>query len=328
MARAGISYSNVAKAAAQLASAGKNPTVDTVRAALGGTGSKSTITPLLKQWKAQHGGEMAAANAGLPADLLDVVKGVYERLQEAAGAKVAQARAEYQLAVEEAERIRAALHAETSALGAERDALAAELDSVKAELMREQVNRQRDAVTIAALEADNNGYSQRLADRAAEVKALVDQLTQTRRQFEHFQDAIANQRQEEKHAYEARISRAEQEAATLRGFLQDGREALAVIRSEKVQLEHALVEQHNKATEQSRMLHDATAELAGAREMVSVGHFEVELVTKRLDDAESENARLTALVAKLQAEAASPRRKSNPPAAKGRSTSKAPGGRT
>ncbi|WP_169728165.1 DNA-binding protein, partial [Massilia alkalitolerans] len=52
MARAGILYSHVAKAAAQLTAAGKNATVDTVREALGGTGSKSTIAPMLKQWKA------------------------------------------------------------------------------------------------------------------------------------------------------------------------------------------------------------------------------------------------------------------------------------
>ena len=48
MARAGILYSHVATAAAKLAGEGKNPTVDTVRAALGATGSKSTIAPMLE----------------------------------------------------------------------------------------------------------------------------------------------------------------------------------------------------------------------------------------------------------------------------------------
>ena len=67
MARAGILFSQVVKAATQLAAAGTNPTVDTVRAALGDTGSKGTIAPMLKQWKAQHQGETAAAGAGLPA---------------------------------------------------------------------------------------------------------------------------------------------------------------------------------------------------------------------------------------------------------------------
>ncbi|MDO8774232.1 MAG: DNA-binding protein, partial [Burkholderiaceae bacterium] len=50
MARAGILYSDVAKAASQLADSGKSPTVDTVRDAMGNTGSKSTIAPMLKRW--------------------------------------------------------------------------------------------------------------------------------------------------------------------------------------------------------------------------------------------------------------------------------------
>lgn len=77
MARAGILYSQVAKAAAALAAAGANPTVDTVRAALGNTGSRSTIAPMLKQWKAEYQVDATAAAAGLPADLLEAVRAVY-----------------------------------------------------------------------------------------------------------------------------------------------------------------------------------------------------------------------------------------------------------
>lgn len=54
---------------------------------------------------------------------------------------------------------------------------------------------------------------QRLADRAAEVATLDHQLTQARAQFEHYQDATAAQRTEERQAYEQRIVRLEQELA-------------------------------------------------------------------------------------------------------------------
>ena len=128
-------------------------------------------------------------------------------------------------------------------LGAKYEALAGELTSVKATLAREQVARQKDAVAIAALESDKDGQAQRLADRAAEVRELANHLVQARRQFEHFQDASATQRQDDKSAYEARIARTEQEAATLRTYLQDRSEALAVLRSEKVHLEQTLAEQ-------------------------------------------------------------------------------------
>lgn len=300
MARAGILYSHVAKAAVQLAAAGKNPTVDTVREAMGGTGSKSTIAPMLKQWKAQHEG--AAAGAGLPADLLEAVKGVYERVQEGAKAQVEQLRAEHQLAAQDAARAVEALHAEGRQLGAERQALAGELASLKAALAREQAARQKDAVAIAALESEKDGQAQRLADRAAEVRELADQLAQARRQFEHFQDASATQRQEDKSAYEARIARTEQEAATLRTYLQDSREALAVLRSEKVYLEHTLAEQLDAAREQARKLYEATEALTAAREMASSRHFEMEMAEERLDHAQQANVRLEARLGELEGE--------------------------
>ena len=88
MARAGILYSHVAQAAAKLAAEGKNPTVDSVRLALGSTGSKSTIAPFLKRWKAEHEDVVLAQDAGVPRELLQVVKGLYESLQLDAGKKV------------------------------------------------------------------------------------------------------------------------------------------------------------------------------------------------------------------------------------------------
>ena len=84
--------SQVARAAAQLVAASTNPTVDTVRAALGNTGSKGTTAPMLKQWKAQYQGETAAAGTGLLADLLEAVKGAYQRLEAGAQAQVEQLR--------------------------------------------------------------------------------------------------------------------------------------------------------------------------------------------------------------------------------------------
>ena len=300
MARAGILYSHVAKAAAQLAAAGKNPTVDTVREAMGGTGSKSTITPMLKQWKAQHEGEVAAAGAGLPADLLEAVQGVYERVQEGAKAQVELLRAEHQLAAREAARAMEAMHAERRQLGAEREELAGELASVKAALASEQAARRNDAVAIAALEADKGGQAQRLADRAAEIRELADQLAQARRQFEHFQEASATQRQEDKSAYEARIARTELEAATLRAYLQDSREALAVLRSEKVHWEHTLAEQLDAAREQARKLHEATTAMTAARELASSRQFEAEMAEERLNYAQKANSRLEAHLAELE----------------------------
>ena len=96
MARSGVLYLHVAQAATQLVAAGHNPTIDSIRVALGGTGSKSTIAPLLKRWKAAHPGTLAQAELGLPAELVLALKGLYEKVQAEAAVQLQQAVAAHQ----------------------------------------------------------------------------------------------------------------------------------------------------------------------------------------------------------------------------------------
>ncbi|KQV45115.1 DNA-binding protein [Massilia sp. Root335] len=287
MARAGILYSQVVKAAAALAAAGANPTVDTVRAALG-TGSKSTIAPMLKQWKREHQGETAAAGAGLPADMLEAVKGVYQRLEAGAQEQVEQLRAAHEQARQEATQQLEAERAGGRQLRAEREALAAELAQVKAAFTHERDERQHAAVTIAALRAENDGLTQRLADRAAEVKLLADQLAQARQQFDYYQDKVAEQRQIDRQAAEARIAALERELGAVRSNLQEHREALAVLRGDKAHLENKVAELGEASKAQALQLHEATEALGAAREMANARQLETEIVGQRLDDAEHE----------------------------------------
>lgn len=292
MARAGILYSQVAKAAATLAAAGATPTVDAVRAALGGTGSKSTIAPMLKQWKAEHEGQAVAASTGLPADLLEAVKAVHQRLEAAAQAEVQQLRAAHDLARQEASRELEAERASGRQLRAEREALASELGQVKAALAHERDERQHAAVTIAALRAENDGLTQRLADRAAEVNLLADQLAQARQQLEHFQNKAAEQRQSDRQAAEARIAALEHELEVARGYLGEHREAIAVLRSDKARLEDKVAETGKEGKAQARQLYEAAEALGAARAMASAQRLAAETAAVRLHDAQHEIMRM------------------------------------
>ena len=302
MARAGILYSHVTRAATQLATAGKNPTVDSVREAMGGTGSKSTIAPMLKQWKAEHVGVMAATGVGLPADLLEAVKSVYQRLQEAARAQVDQLHAEHQAAEQGAKRAQDALRGELQHLAIERDALERELAGVKASLVRDQAARQKDAVVIAALEAERDGQAQRLADRAAEVRELAEQLAQARRQFEHFQEMTAEQRQTDRQDWEARTGAVERDLGAARGILQESREALAVVRAEKESLKERL-DSATAARDESIAMNSVLVEqLTVSREDASAQQMQSELTAARLREAWEETAQVRASASALEVE--------------------------
>ncbi len=194
MARTGILYSHLVKAAEKVVSEGKNPTVDSVREALGGTGSKSTIAPLLKRWKAEHQEQLVEVDVGVPAQLLLAVKGVYDKLQADVRQQLELAGAAQALALEVAARRVEQSETECRELSRSNSALLADLNQTKDEFAQLRAEHQVRAVALATLESDKAGLRERLGDRGAEVGALNQQLTQARKQFEHFQEASAAQR--------------------------------------------------------------------------------------------------------------------------------------
>ncbi|MEJ2670307.1 MAG: DNA-binding protein, partial [Gammaproteobacteria bacterium] len=88
MARIGVTYRDIAKAAEAIKIQNLEPTVDRVREHLG-TGSKSTIAPLLKRWRSDNGKLTDVSE--LPNDLVDVVKSLHERVQQMADHRIEQA---------------------------------------------------------------------------------------------------------------------------------------------------------------------------------------------------------------------------------------------
>ncbi len=235
MGRAGIHYSHVAKAAAQLAADGKNPTVDSVREALGSTGSKSTIAPLLKRWKEEHQDVIVGTELGLPAELLQAMKGVYEKLQADVNQQLEQVSETHRIALQAATDQVRQFETNNHLLSEEKAGLSVELKQSQGALAQLQAEHHSQSITLATLQSDNAGLEQRLADRAAEVAALNQQQTQTRLQFEHYQEATAAQRAEERHAAEQRIARLEQDLSGVQQKLQGLQSTIA---QQEMELSH------------------------------------------------------------------------------------------
>lgn len=158
-------------------------------------------------------------------------------------------------------------------------------------------------MTIAALRAEHDGLSQRLADRAAEVKLLADQLAHARQQFEHFQDKAAEQRESDKQAADTRAAALERELAQARVHLGEHREALATLRTEKVHLQARLDEAVAAAAHAGRASLLAE-QLASANEMASAEHMNVEVAEARFNDAGQELAQRDARIQALEQDVA------------------------
>lgn len=269
MARPGIGYAQVADAAAQLTAAGKNPTVDGIREALGGTGSKSTIAPLLKRWKTAHQETVAQAELGLPIELVQALKGVYEKVQAEAAQQREQDTQAHQAELAVLQETLQRVHDERAALHETHEELVRAFAAATAHIEDLQETRQRQEVALASLHSEKLGLEQRLSDRAAEIASLTQQSAQARKHFEHYQEAVGRQRAQERQTAEQRQTRLEQELAetrqrafTQQALLNDAQTQIQRLTADNDHLRQS-VRTAKDALAQSRSAHDqATYQLA------------------------------------------------------------------
>ena len=216
MARAGILYSDVARAATELAAKGEAATVDNVRKMMGDTGSKSTITPMLKRWKEEHQDETQAAKSGLPESILNAVRGVYALLQSDCENKMTALIAEHDALIQAAKTQQAALSDHIESLATNKITLEAQLSATREKLGLIEEKYSALQLKFTGLQSEKEGLTLRLDDRNQEVKELKQKNEVMHHQFEHFQTATANQRADDRRAYEARISQMESELQLVR----------------------------------------------------------------------------------------------------------------
>lgn len=193
MAKAGVTYDDVAAAAEQLAATGASPTVKAIRSILG-SGSSTTILRELQAWKASK--ENPSERLELSPSIANAIAGEIERVSAAV-------RAECEREIEELQNNLADVAAEAEELTAQVSELSGTLDSERsdnlqllgrAEELEREVARQRDEITHARHTLDE------ALTRAAVVPSLEKQL----------QDALS--RLEKEHA--ARIDAEKKLAVT------------------------------------------------------------------------------------------------------------------
>ncbi len=99
--RMGVTCQDVIDVIPKLQELRRNLTVDNVRDLLG-TGSKTTIARLLREWKAQQG--LPAEDDGrLPVELNEAVKSLWENMQRKADAQVTSERQAFEAKTKEVE---------------------------------------------------------------------------------------------------------------------------------------------------------------------------------------------------------------------------------
>lgn len=198
MARAGVTYHDVVKAAEAVKAQGQEPTVDRVREHLG-TGSKSTIAPLLKRWRSDNG--EAADIGGLPNDLIEVVKSLHERVQQLADHRIEQARQEFEALNEEHRKELTNANNTIAQLTARQQDLGDQIARITEEKRLQDKSLEEVRVSLVKAESQRDEALARTNDLKESVSELKQENRDIRDHFEHYQQRTAEDRQQEREQF-------------------------------------------------------------------------------------------------------------------------------
>jgi chromosome segregation ATPase len=327
MARTGVTYFDVSKAATKLVEQDKNPTVDSVRGELG-TGSKSTIGPLLKEWKSKQEGWQGVKETGLPTALISSVKGLYEGLQEEAANKVKEIKESAMQKVN-------AANTQAEEANSKARALAREVTELKEALAS---SKQNNAALSRALQEE--GQSRKVSDiylkSAKEIiesnKSEIEKLDRANQSAQgnigRLMAAAKKQKQEDQDSFdqmrsalersliqarrenESLLSQAEQMAAELREQQERGdqlSQACKQVEDKRRALEVSQEKAESEIKERTAVIANLTAEHSqltdeknNLKETLIAGKIQTGIMQEKLSAADISNEKLHTKIEQLE----------------------------
>lgn len=207
MARAGVTYDEVAQAATQLTEQGKSVTIEAVRAKLH-TGSNTTLSKHLNQWRQHHRG-VTKSEQGLPETLINAVKGLHQAMTEEANSKIETLDAEHANALNAVKSELTLLQQQyNQALQTNR-----QLEQDKAQGIEEKAALERHIEAQKDVsqqqEQEIHLLNERLNDKKADIESLQQQLKHAQTNLEHYREATRQEREQERLSFESKVTQLE-----------------------------------------------------------------------------------------------------------------------
>jgi len=248
MGRNGVTFHDIADTVPKLIELRKTPSIDNIREYLG-TGSKSTIAKLLREWKAQQG-LRPEDDSHLPPDLTEIVKLLWDRLRQKADAQVDNEREQAEAKVADIQQKyhqEYKLHQELQQRhhGLEEQCYQQNetIKQLKATLIIEQQEKVKLTERVASFEA-------RRQENLAENERLHQLLKHAQDSLEHYQTATQQARQEQSLLIEKQRNEYEQKMIQWQTQAQAAIHEKSVIETQYQQLNQA----HTKLEETYKTL--------------------------------------------------------------------------
>lgn len=215
MARPGVSYYDVAKAASTLQLKNELPTIDRVRKILG-SGSNSTIALHLKQWKTEQMPEITGHNTlTIPSVLLQQFQNLWEELRRSARQELEDQQAVFEHSEYDLKKSIQAHSEKTEKLRKERMQLFSQIDALNKQVTEQQAEIERQREEQSKQNATLEQQASKLQDKNEVITNLRQQLQSLSANLDHFHEAAQKQRNEDSLAHASQISQMEQRIQSL-----------------------------------------------------------------------------------------------------------------
>ncbi len=238
MARPGITYSEVARAATQLIAQKVRPSIEAVRRILG-TGSNSTINRHLREWiKTQ--GVQAELEQGLPDSLLIAIRGIYDSMREQADSQLTRITEENKEIITQLKSKIEILEKSYAQSKQEKVSLQNTVNQVQQEhlaLQRLLENKQKES---AKQDAENHLLGERLSDKQSEIEKFTQLLKHTQSNLEHYRETIRQERVSDKQSFEEKITALESQRHAQEAQTSKAREEIARLKQHIESLEYTV----------------------------------------------------------------------------------------
>ena len=185
MARIGVTYLDIEKAALQLQGQGNLPTIDRIRHLLG-TGSKTTITEHFKRWKAQQ----ADGQGKLPQELSALVTGLWERLQAQAEQRISEIQSSHDEQIKRLQQSLEQMQKESHVLKQQLHQVVE--DSIQKAEKKQAVDQLLQGLQQAHIQLESRYQTslQQIGDLKADNARLCHMAHQIQTNLEHYQQAM------------------------------------------------------------------------------------------------------------------------------------------
>lgn len=201
MARAGVYFSDVKRARDALVADGRNPSIDAVRAALGNTGSKTTIHKYLREIDAEEGAQKASVSDAIQA----LVTQLADQLQDEAATEVEAVRVRMAELQKAHEHVQSTLESQLVDVRQALEGVSRQLASTEQDMGGLKEHLSIEQIARHTAEQRSRDLGERLADAERYQASLEEKHRHARDSLEHYRTSSKEQREQENRRHEQQV---------------------------------------------------------------------------------------------------------------------------